>query len=212
MKPSFVREVAAMNIVEATARQRMARADRHNTRPAIQRMQYKPRDLVDVWFEPSTKDQKGWRGPAEILSINADDGNVTVRIQGRTIDRQSSEVREHIPYLVFASALLEDQCKHLRFLQEYCMSLECKKLKLFGLLLQLVTGWQYTKATESPEGYRIMDAAMIVAATILQIPTCTTVRMGRGLHRLQSIEGMTSSEIVLWHPKDIDEHAICSRA
>ena len=64
-----VREVAAMNIVEATARQRLARADRHNTRPAIQRMDYKPKDLVDIWFEPSNKDQKGWRGPGEVVTF-----------------------------------------------------------------------------------------------------------------------------------------------
>ena len=61
--------------------------------------EYKVGDMVNIWFEPQ-KDQPGWRGPAELLSINADDGNYSVRIQGRTLLPQAKEVRPHIPYFV----------------------------------------------------------------------------------------------------------------
>ena len=88
-----VREVAAINIIEATAHQRLERVDRSNTRPAMELQEFKESDLVDIWFEPLNKDQKGWRGPAEILSINSKDGNYSVRMQGRTLNRQAREVR-----------------------------------------------------------------------------------------------------------------------
>ena len=93
-----VRELAAANIIEATAKARLARADGYNTRGAIQRQQFKEKDLVDIWFEPTNKDQKGWRGPAETLSVNSAEGNVSVRYQGRTLDRRSQEVRSHTLY------------------------------------------------------------------------------------------------------------------
>ena len=104
-----VREIAAVNIIEATARARLDRADKTNTRAAVERFEYKPDDNVDIWFEPSNKDQPGWRGPAAVLSVNAREGNITVRIQGRTLTRQIAEIREHIPYLVYSATILPDQ-------------------------------------------------------------------------------------------------------
>ena len=63
-----LRELAAQNIIEASAQQRLKRADKHNTRPALEKFAYKPGDLVDIWFEPQTKDHRGWRGPATVSS------------------------------------------------------------------------------------------------------------------------------------------------
>ena len=88
-----VREIAAMNIIEATARARLERADKHNTRPAAERLEFEPGDLADVWFEPLNKDQRGWRSPGEVLSVNAAEGNLSVRIGGRTLNRRVGEIR-----------------------------------------------------------------------------------------------------------------------
>jgi len=87
-----VREMAAINIIESIAKDRLDRAHKSKSRPAIELSGLKPKDLVEIWFEPSHKDLPGWRGPAEILSVNADDGNFSVRLQGRTLIRQNSEV------------------------------------------------------------------------------------------------------------------------
>ena len=54
-----IRELAAANILEATVQQRTERADRHKSRPALERFQYKPQDLVDVWFEPTKIQEVG---------------------------------------------------------------------------------------------------------------------------------------------------------
>ena len=92
-----VREIVAINIIEATAQARLARVDHSKTRPAAELQEHKPHDLVDIWFEPQNKDTIGWRGPAEILSTNAKEGNYSVRIQGRTLTRQTQEIRAHVP-------------------------------------------------------------------------------------------------------------------
>ena len=87
----------------------MARADKSRTRGALELMDYHHGDMVDIWMEPSAKDMKGWRGPAEIASVNTQLGNVSVRVQGRTLDRQRNEVREHIHYLMFISIVYPDR-------------------------------------------------------------------------------------------------------
>ena len=108
-----VRKVAAANILEATAQQRLERANRHKSRPSLERFQYKPQDLVDIWFEPTNKDSRGWRGPATVLSVQPDEGNITVRVQGRTIDRTTAEVREHISYLAMGAHFTTPHFTHL---------------------------------------------------------------------------------------------------
>ena len=78
----------------------MDRADRHNTRPAVERQEYKVGDLVDLWYEPLNKDTSGWRGPGKVHSLQPNEGVVTVRYQGRSLDRRAQEVRPHIPYVL----------------------------------------------------------------------------------------------------------------
>ena len=98
---AVVREIALQSMIEATAKARTQRADRHNTRASLQRMDYERDALVDIWFEPKEKEIKGWKGPAKVMSVMHENDTITVRWQGRTLDRKSSEVREHIPYFVY---------------------------------------------------------------------------------------------------------------
>ena len=96
-----VRELAATNIIEAISLARVDRASKHQTRPDVRIEAYQPKELVDIWFEPTTKDTKGWRGPAEVVQVHPEDGNAEVRIQGRTLMRHAPEIRPHIAFLIF---------------------------------------------------------------------------------------------------------------
>ena len=83
---------------------------------AQERCEYQPKGLGDIWYEPTNKEVSGWRGPAQVATVNRDEGNVTVRFQGRTLDRKTSDVRVRIPYLVYATGLFNDQCLAFHFL------------------------------------------------------------------------------------------------
>ena len=50
-----VREIAAISIIEATAKQRLARGDKRQQVAALQRAEYSPGDLVGIWYDPRTK-------------------------------------------------------------------------------------------------------------------------------------------------------------
>jgi len=73
-----IREIATTKIVEVTAKDRINRASRHQTRLAMELSSIKPGMKVDIWFDPTNKDVKGWRGPAEGATIQHTENVVTV--------------------------------------------------------------------------------------------------------------------------------------
>ena len=81
-----VREIATSKIVEASAKQRMQLVDTRRARPSMQLSDIQIGQEVDIWFDPSQKDQPGFRGPAKVASIQPQENVVTVRYQGRTLD------------------------------------------------------------------------------------------------------------------------------
>lgn len=59
-----VREIAAVAIIEATAKQRLQRGDERDQIVAQQRSEHQFVDLVDIWYDFSNKDIRGWMGPS----------------------------------------------------------------------------------------------------------------------------------------------------
>ena len=79
-----VRDIVAIAIIQATAQHRFARGDQRNEIGASERVEHQPSDLVDIWYDTPlfNTDTPGWRGPAQIVSIQESERNVTVRFQG----------------------------------------------------------------------------------------------------------------------------------
>eukprot|EP00971_Amphidinium_carterae_P149201 2958405-Amphidinium_carterae.3 len=77
-----LREIAVSCITEATAKERISRANRHPSTPTITDESYKHGDLVDIWLEPTDKDQSGWRGPAKVMQCLPAEGAVVSKWQG----------------------------------------------------------------------------------------------------------------------------------
>lgn len=59
-----VLDTADITIIEATAKQRSARGGTRNHLVAMGRSEHKPGNLVDIWYDPPTKDIPYWRGPS----------------------------------------------------------------------------------------------------------------------------------------------------
>ena len=64
-----LREIAVQAIAEGTARQRMKRAMRAQTRPAGEELEYKVGQQVDWFRDPVGKDVSGWRGPGTVVDL-----------------------------------------------------------------------------------------------------------------------------------------------
>eukprot|EP00959_Pyramimonas_sp_CCMP1952_P285187 5962890-Pyramimonas_sp.AAC.1 len=69
-----LRLLAKSNLLQAIIAERIAKAN--NTRQQAQDAKWiealKPHDQVDIWRTPARKDQDGWRGPAELISLGKD--------------------------------------------------------------------------------------------------------------------------------------------
>lgn len=83
-----VRDMVAVPIIEATAKQRFARGDPWNLIAAFERPGHKEASSVDICYDPPTKDTPGWRGPAQIAIANYGGGAVTVQFHGKILDRR----------------------------------------------------------------------------------------------------------------------------
>lgn len=65
--------------------------------------------MVDVWYDFPNGDAPGWRGPAQIVSVNLDKGGLAARVQGKTFVRRHQGVIVHVFYLVCSSFVVPDR-------------------------------------------------------------------------------------------------------
>ena len=145
-----------LGYVRCTAKDRLDRAHRTNIRGAMQLGEYKPQEKVDIWFEPTTKDQCGWRGPAEVLSANTSEGNYSVRIQGRTLIRRPQEVRPHIPYFTYLTLVFAEFGSYWQKVKEYAEGIKAGVMITLGVVMTK-KGWQLTKISRTQEGEEILQ-------------------------------------------------------
>ena len=201
-----IREIAAGNIIEATACARMDRADRYNTRPAIERQEYKVGDLVDLWYEPLNKDKSGWRGPGKVHSLQPNEGVVTVRYQGRSLDRRAQEVRPHIPHLVFFS-MRRHHHDHWKYVRCATEDLVTRTSKTYGLIWSTGTkvGWQFATTSLSEERRKLLQSGFKVAGLGLHCPSTITMRLGRGAISLQALTASTPVRLLSGSQSDTAE-------
>ena len=92
-----VRGIVVVAIIEATARQRFVRGGGRNQIASRQMSEHEPGYLVDIWYDPPHKDTPGWGGPAQVVSVNDGEGNITVWVSGEILDRRHQEFRARIP-------------------------------------------------------------------------------------------------------------------
>ena len=209
-----VREVAAQNMIEYVAKQRIERANRGKTQAPLELQAYEPGQQVDVWYDPSTKDTQGWRGPASVTSVNLDNSNVSVRYQSRTLDRRPQEVRPHIAYLIFSVWAVFEYAKMFKFLQERIESLPADYIQTFGLIWSTgmkntPPGWTTTKHTNTQWGKVIYSAALRLATSQAGLTGVVTTRIARGVKKLNALQGFVASELWMWIPEvNTDVHHV----
>ena len=81
-----VRELSIQHMVEGTARDRLTRALKTQTRVAGEQLELAVGDLVDIHRPSSSKDASGWRGPAKVISTsNLEHGFIECQWGGRSL-------------------------------------------------------------------------------------------------------------------------------
>ena len=119
---------------------------------AQQRLEHKPGDLVDIWYDQLNEDTFGWRRPAQVATVNDDEGNLTVRFQGRTLGRRQQEVRIRVLYFVYMWPLVADEEEDWSICRREIQNLIATFVTT-GLVLQQ-SGWHVSPRTRTRDGRR----------------------------------------------------------
>jgi hypothetical protein len=174
-----IRELSLQAIVEGSARDRIARASKTQTRSAGELQNLAPGQLVDIHRQPSSKDNSGWRGPAEVVSIaNMQDGYIDVKWGGRVMSARLPDVRKSIVYF----NLMEDPHPALALLHKHLAEIHvCVKMYCFVFSEH---GWILTK--DARENMPVFRAGIKVGYDVFGI-RCTGIRVGNGVATLPGL-------------------------
>ena len=182
------RGIAAVAIIEAIAKARPQRGDYHKMIAAQERAELQAGDLVDIWYDPQNEDTPGWRGLAQIASVNFGEGNLIVRFQGRTLDRRHQEVRVHVPYLVFTVTAISNFDLQFSVLRR-----EVENITIGFVTLGVVQQqgcWHLITRSKLPEGNKALRAGLMIATNALHLERVACVRVCRGISTMPALNGV----------------------
>ena len=203
-----LREVAVQAIAEGSARERMHRAMRAQTKPAGEELDYKVGQQVDFWREPASKDSSGWRGPATITDL-------TRLVHGRIGIRTSSDqmitcrVQDLRPTLAFLteellaffnpdieSPVASRAGQAQQTIQQFVDNLKPGSVLTMGHVRSADGHWHETPATAMHQ--HAFQAAMYVAEVVFNLSSVAAVRCANGVRSLTAREEFVNSMTLLW--------------
>ena len=86
-------------MAQEAAQLRLERALASKARLANEQLELQQGDLVDFYRQPATKDESGWRGPAEV--VEAPGPPIVIRWQGRHLQVRTQDLRRALVYFVY---------------------------------------------------------------------------------------------------------------
>ena len=193
-------------ILQSVVEDRIARAN--NTR--IQ--QYKPEDKaklkdgskVDLWREPDTKDDPGWRGPCELIKVYADGGRCVVDWRGHVMLVPLRHVRPHIGFVWWTSGAGPPglTTEGPTAVQQLMKSVEAStpfQIITLGLVWSAALS-QYVfvpedLATNPPKTYTFARAV----ASHIGLEELDGIQFGTQVKRTNSITGAARGRLLTWH-------------
>ena len=186
-----LREIAVATIAETLAKNRLQRAEHHNSRPSAQVKDIHIGELVEIFRQPPNKDATGWRGPAEVIdNTTIDQGNVTVRWAGRSMIVRLQDIRKCVLFIAFT----DSGSIPLQTIREHILKLLSGN-QLFGWV-STPTGWQLSRiAKEYPD---VLRAILHVARLELGITKCIGARLGRGIQTLPGLLDVEQATLFWW--------------
>ncbi|MDA8583858.1 hypothetical protein N9L68_06475 [bacterium] len=86
-----------------TSSDRLRRIMDSKTRVALEQLDLKQGDLVDIWRKRATKDESGWRNPATVVEVGTP---IVLRWHNSTVDLRLQDLRSSLVYLVLLANCL----------------------------------------------------------------------------------------------------------
>ncbi len=188
-----LRELAIQAMVQGSAQDRIVRATSTQTRPAAQETNLQVGEQIDVFRAPATKEQTGWRGPCEVVSVaNVEEGFVEAKFHGRAISVRLQDARRSIVYIT----LHDSPYPQLQCIQQHLRMLKAGTMQLMAVIHD-AHGWILTKAAQ--QHLAVFRAGLFVGFNTLHL-SCLGIRLGFGVSAAGGLV-KTSQCVLLWYPK-----------
>jgi hypothetical protein len=201
-----IREVAIMAMVEGTARDRLKRASRTQTRPSGEQLDFKVNDEIEYWRDPATKDIPGWRGPGVIVDVSRiEHGRLGVRTSSdNVITCRIQDVRHRLMFMALFMRPGEHQGSRAGdVIRDGVERLASGKIITLGIVKAADGQWLPTADTAK---YRnMLQAALFTAEVVYQLTTTLAVRFGHGVRSLTARDEFANSLLVWWYPNCPEE-------
>ena len=206
-----LRELTLQSMVDLTAKKRMERALNSKTRLAQQQLDLQPGDQVDFFRTPATKDESGWRGPAQVVQAGPP---AVIKWQDRFIQVRTQDLRRSLVYLGLLSGdwsvetgVYEDPTTSAWFMvkpenpvhvvQAFADNLDAKVIRL---------GWLFDESWRRAEANarhsEIVWAILHVAACGFHLVGCIGARVGGGVAKLEGLVQCDHSFLWWWRRGD----------
>ena len=195
-KEARVREIAIQSIIQASSLARTRRAASTRTSSSGQGL-YEPGDLVDWHRPPASKDESGWRGPAQVVRNVPSDGGVIIKSNGRELPCRYQDVRHTLLVAhTFLTGLFTTPNSAADVVIDFINSLAAGTVKTFGMILDRSGAMKMTAATRQEP--RLVAALSFVTRNHLMIDNVVAVRLAHGARRLNHLTQADSSLLYWW--------------
>lgn len=177
-----VRQVSMSCILQAISEDRVARANRTRTNQLDLGTLTPGTTMVDIYREVAG--DVGWRGPAELLKIDANEGNPVVQYQGRPylVGLRHLRLHEATSFAVLPDAVQEA----VQQLRKRAEAQRPYKVSIVGWVMDRADGQQVWRRASSsfPQYEEIMEYATLVARHFSDRPF-GGVAIGQGVRHLR---------------------------
>ena len=192
--PARLRSIAVQAMIQASAEDRIRRANATKSRPAGELKDMQVGDLVDIYRPTISKDVPRWHGPASITDLTAlTDGIIGVRWQGRNLQVRVQDARRALAF-AYAPAFFGGANSPIEVLKVAAESFKgCMRV-----------GWfrkndRWLSCEGNKEYPEVLHAGLHVGAVNLQLIGVFSVRFGHGM---KTISGLYCDETLVcwWKP------------
>ena len=192
-----VRQLAINTIVQATAENKLRRADRGKSRMPGELLDLKVGDAVEFFRRATTKDAHSWFGPATVTDLTSIlDGQIGIKWQGRLMICRTQDVRRALLFWCFLSKLPSHS--PVAYLCEAAEDLRGDVVRL---------GWFKSKdswiACEANQRFpRVLLAGLHVGSCALNLTGVVSFRLGSAATSLAAV-ACDDSFLLWWRPGNV---------
>ncbi|CAE8728215.1 unnamed protein product, partial [Polarella glacialis] len=202
--PGVFEHALRLRMIASTAIQRSIMEDRLARAQHVRPQQHDIKDFiprvtaVDLYRQPAQKGESGWRGPADLLDINPENGAAVVRHQGYPYTVPLRHVRKRTE-LYSTQVHEEEDVNSLFRLMDIVHGVTEGKTFIQGLVLNKENELVYIPAELQFQMTTILKLALQVSIGLLELPAVQGLRYGTRLRRINPPPRALGHTLIYWN-------------